>query len=251
MDYDSSVKTITLKDIGNIFLKYSVVILLVATLVTGVLALVKKVTFVPRYQSTATLYILRQNDEGNTGGAVASDFSLALNVVNDCTYILKMHSVLDKVSEEVGLDIPYEKLKRSVSTSNPANTRILEVTVEADSPELAKSIVDSICTVGAEKIKEDMGFAQVNISEYGIIDSEPCNRTGKALYLLVWLLTAVVMYVVFLLIYILDDGIRSDDDVRKYLGLSVLGEIPNANTAQKSGYYSYARHSGTSGKKGS
>lgn len=244
MDYDSSVKTITLKDIWNVFLKYFVVIVLVATIITGVFILIKTATYTPRYQSTATLYILRQNDDGTTGGAVASDFSLALNVVNDCTYILKMHSVLDSVRDELGLDIPYEQLKKNVSTSNPTNTRILEVTVEAESPELARSIVDSICTVGAEKIKEDMGFAQVNISEYGIIDTEPCNKTSILVYPLLWMLCAIVVYVVFLIAYILDDGIRSDDDVRKYLGLSVLGDIPDAGAMQKHGYHVYAKQSG-------
>ena len=137
MNTDSTTGTVTLGDLWSVFKKSFLAVVLTATLAVSAFALAVRLTFVPMYQSTATLYILRQNDEGGTGGAVASDFSLALNVVNDCTYILKMHSVVDAVINDLGLDIPYETLKKRVSTSNPSNTRILEVTVTAESPELA------------------------------------------------------------------------------------------------------------------
>ena len=87
-------------------------------------------TFVPQYASTATLYILRQAD-GATASDASSDFSLALKVVNDCTYLLKSHTVLDEVISSLNLDMEYEDLYDCVSTSNPEDTRILEVTVKA------------------------------------------------------------------------------------------------------------------------
>ena len=244
MNTDSTTGTVTLGDLWSVFKKSFLAVVLTATLAVSAFALAVRLTFVPMYQSTATLYILRQNDEGGTGGAVASDFSLALNVVNDCTYILKMHSVVDAVINDLGLDIPYETLKKRVSTSNPSNTRILEVTVTAESPELAKEIVDGICEVGAEKIKSDMGFAQVNISEYGVINTAPCNKTRMIVYPAIWLLVAAVMYVVLLVRYIMNDGIRSDEDVEKYLGLSVLGDIPNANDTRRHGCYGYGKKTG-------
>lgn len=102
-------------------------------------------TYVPQYESTATLYILRQDSEQSGSSSVSSDFSLALNVVSDCTYLLKSHSVVAAVIDELHVAIPYEELSKSISTNNPDNTRILEVSVKVGSPELAKSIVDSIC----------------------------------------------------------------------------------------------------------
>ena len=51
--------------------------------------------------------------------------------------------------------------------SNPEDTRILEVTVKADSPKMAKAIVDRICTIGAARIEDAMGFQQVNVYELG------------------------------------------------------------------------------------
>ncbi len=238
MDYGFSTKTIYFKDMWNVFAKYFIVIALIAALAVSVFALIVSMSYVPRYQSTATMYILRKNDDVASSSSLSSDFSLALNVVNDCTYILKMNSVIDEVIRELDLDIPNKTIRDCISTANPTKTRILEVTVEASTPELAKAIVDSLCVVGAEKINEDMGFDQISISEYGILDNTPCNKTRISSYFTVGFIAAVVAYGVFLGAFIFDDGIHSDEDVQKYLGLSVLGDIPDAGSIHGRKHYS-------------
>ncbi len=210
---------------------------LAAIVAVGTMYLILQLTFVPEYDSTATLYILRQDQNESSNGS-SDDFSLALKVVNDCDYLLKSHSVLDEVIDELGLGISYDALSGSITTSNPENTRILEVRVTSDSPQKAKQIVDSVCTVGAQKIEEAMGFKQVNLYELGGLNTKPCNITGLMSYLLVGIVVAVLVYTGFLIAYLVDDRIRTEDDIERYLGLSVLGDIPNANAAGK-GHYGY------------
>ena len=53
------------------------------------------------------------------------------------------------------------------------------------------------------------------------------------------MLAAVVVCGIYVVIYLLDDGIHSDDDVQRYLGLSVLGRIPDLNSINTRGKYSY------------
>ena len=127
MEQQTTVRIITLKDLWDIFIHRFWVMVLAAIIAMGGMFLVIRLTYVPQYESTATLYILRQNNEQTGSSSVSSDFSLALNVVSDCTYLLKSHSVVDAVIDELHLDIPYEKVSKIISTSNPDNTRILEV----------------------------------------------------------------------------------------------------------------------------
>ena len=149
---NANIRVVTVKDLWYIFVYRLWVMALAAVVAVGGLFIINRVTFVPAYSSTATLYILRQNEATATGNS-DSDFSLALKVVNDCDYLLKSHSVLDEVIQELNLETDYKTLSKSVSTSNPENTRILEVTVESDSPENAKRIVDAICEIGQEQIQ--------------------------------------------------------------------------------------------------
>lgn len=249
MDSNQYMRSVTLKDLWDLFVHRFIIIVLAAVVAVGALYGVNTVTYVPMYESTATLYILRQADESISSGDVSNDFSLALKVVNDCTYLLKSHTVLDQVIVDLGLTMTYRELYEAVSTYNPDSTRILEVTVEAESPELAKRIVDRICELGKDNIAEAMGFEQVNLFEYGVLNRVPCNKMSIITYVLVGMIAAVLVCTVFLLIYLLDDRIRSNDDIENYLGLSVLGEIPDGSEASKNKYGYYRGYGYGYGKK--
>ena len=109
MNQKANFKTVTLKDLWGVFVQRLWVIILAACICCGGFLVFNRMTFVPQYASTATLYILRQADSATASDA-NSDFSLALKVVNDCTYLLKSHTVLDEVISSLNLDMEYEDL---------------------------------------------------------------------------------------------------------------------------------------------
>lgn len=243
MDNSLNTRVVTIKDLWDLFVhRFWVMVLAVIICMTGAFG-INYLTFEPQYASTATLYILKQyDDDTSQNNSLTSTFSLALNVVNDCTYLLKSHAVLDEVIDQSGIDISYKNLYNRVSTTNPESTRILEVTVEGDTPEQAKMLVDAICTVGAVKIEDAMGFSQVNLYEYGTLEKNPCNKRGLINYILVGITTAMLVYAAFLVLYLLDDTIQTEEDIEQYLGLSILGDIPNADTSKKKHYGYYKRY---------
>lgn len=249
MENANNTRIITVKDLWDILVQRIWIIGLAALISMVGFFAVDRIAFEPQYASTATMYILRQANENTSAGELSSDFSLALKVVNDCTYLLKSHTVLDEVGAELQLE--YDELYDSLSTRNPTDTRILEVTVKADTPEQAKAIVDRVCQVGADSINRAMGFDQVNLYELGTLEEKPCNKTGLMVFLLVGIGVAVLVYAVFLLIFLLDDSIRTEEDIERYLGLSILGDIPDADVPQKKKYgyggygYGYRRRNGT------
>lgn len=235
----NNTRVITIRHLLQILIHRLWIMALAAIVCAGGLFIINQLTFTPQYNSTATLYILRQDTKDQVYNT-DSEFSLALKVVNDCTYLLKSHAVIDEVIDTIGLDMTYEQLNRKISTSNPDNTRILEVTVEADTPEQAKEIADNLCQVGQEKITEAMGFQQVNFYERGTLNYQPCNKVSLTFYVLIGIVAAMLVYAIFLITFLLDDRIRTDEDIQQYLGLSVLGNIPNADSGSKNkyGYYS-------------
>lgn len=236
MDQAKRARSITFGDLKKEFFGHIWVILGVAVLCVGVLFAINFFTFTPQYESRATLYILKQENK-SSDEYTSSDFSLALNVVNDCTYLLRSHKVLDEVITELDLDVSYENLTKRISTSNPEGTRVLEVIVKSDTPEHARELVNCVCQVGAEAITDAMGFQQVNLYEYGTLDRKPCNQTSYKTYALVGIGAALLTYAVYVLVFLLNDRIRTEEDVQVFLGLSVLGEIPNANEKGHGRYY--------------
>lgn len=241
MRKQDSIKIITLKDLWQIFVKKLGFIILSVLLGVGAVYGYEMVTFMPEYESTATLYILRQNNQGQTDSNISSDFSMALNVVNDCTYLLKGHAVVDEVIDRLGLNISYQQLYKNISTRNPDNTRILEVTVKSSTAEQAKQIVDELCKIGADNIEDAMGFRQVNVYEKGILNYAPCNQISLVTYILIGIIVGVFMYIIFLIQFLLDDVLRTNEDIEKYLGLTVLGNIPCRTQSSKKHYGYYGK----------
>ena len=245
------IKEIDLRDLFEVLKKNLVFIIIAAFVATAGSYVWTKTTYVPAYRSTATLYLLRQyNVDGQlTTQALSNELSLSAYLVNDCTYILKMPTTMNEVIKELKLNTTAGALRGSISTNNPQNTRILEVSVVAASPELAKEIVDAVCVTGAEKIAKTIGINQINISEYGTLSTSPCNTPKTSRHIIAGIIAAAAVYLIFFVISLLDDGIKSDSDVENYLGLSVLGWIPDTD-APHSKRYGYGYGYGQSRVKG-
>jgi capsular polysaccharide biosynthesis protein len=236
MDEQTNLKTISIKELWDVFVKCFWIMVLAAIVAAGAFFAFNKITYVPMYSSKATLYVL--NDSENVS---SSDLTTADKFLPDCTHVIKSHTVLDSVISEFSLDMTYDELKEKVSTHNPTDTRFVEITVEASSPEEAKAMVDAICEISCERIMEKTGY-KVNVFEHGIFNSEPSNARSLMIYILVAMVAAIAVYGVFLVMYILDDSIWTDEEVERYLGLSVIGDIPDANSTQRKGYGKYGKY---------
>lgn len=243
MNDNSRLKTITLKDFFTLFYTRIWLLILVPAVCMGIVYAQQHFFFEPEYRSTATLYILKQ-ENGAGYNYTDSDFSLALDVVNDCTYILKSNVVLDQVISSLDLDMSYDDLYDCIETENPSDTRILEVSATTHDASLSKKIADKVCKIGIDEITDAMGFEQVNLYARGIEPSKPSNALGMTGYLLIGIMAAVVTYSIILIIYIFDDCIRTKEDIETYLGVSVLGDIPDFADGGRhyEGYYSSVTH---------
>lgn len=241
MEQEITAREISLKDLWQIFIHRLWMMLLAAVLAVCAFFAFSAITYTPRYSSTATMYILHQVNENASAGDISSGFSQALKVVNDCDFMLKSDTILNAVSDRLGLGEDYEDLKDCITTKNPTDTRILQITVEADTPEMAKKIVDALCEIGADNINQAMGFEQVNLYEHGTLSTKPCNQTSLLSYVLVGGVAAVAVYFVFLLMFLMDDTLKSDEDCQMYLGIGIIGDIPDADDVNKRKYGGYYR----------
>ena len=221
-------RQIGLRELLNILFKQLPVIMMAV-----VVALLGAFLFIPlvnepQYESTSTLYLSSTGDESN--------YSLALKLIADCSYLLESHSVLEQTAIDLKLDIPPEDLERLISIRNPEGTRILELTVRYDDPALAKEIADCVSLRGKEKIAATMGFYQVRIHEQGTYNEEPCNTVGIVIYILIAAVTAAMTYGIFLLLYLLDTKLHSAKEAENNLSLPILAEIPARKKAQEKQY---------------
>lgn len=207
-------------------------------LLTGIVGaagafLVTKLFMSPVYESTSSVYVLnRQNAEQ---GLTTGDLSSASQLTKDFEAMVTKRSVLEKTIEELGLDMDYKELAQKISVNNPTDTRVLEITAEDTDPVRARDIANAVRENGSEEMVEIMMLEGVNVVEEANLPDEPSRPSAMKNTLLGGLAGLFLACAVVIVRFLLDDTIKSEEDVERYLELSVLGVIPDADGAAKAG----------------
>ena len=147
-DIDNEIE-IDLRELLLELLAYWKLILLSIILVGGIAFGVSKFMMVPKYESTAELYVLTKS----TSITSLADIQTGTSLTNDYIVVVKGRPVLEQVIENLGLRETYKSLSDKVTLNNPSNSRILEITVTDENPMLAKSIADEIANISSAFIR--------------------------------------------------------------------------------------------------
>lgn len=224
-------------------LKRCWILMLAVLIVVGVgLYVFQTQTHVPKYSSTATFYVKREN-----ANISYNEIYMANMLIEDFNELITNDQVYTKLYEKTGIANP-KALKQMISTENPEDTRFTYVTFTADSPEEAQLLVNTFAEIVCndfnalhELKKEDTVISQqlVGIYAYGTLNKNISNPVSILIISLIAAVCAILLYIVFLILHLMDDKINSADDVERYLQVSVLGEIPNRNGARKNAKYCY------------
>ncbi len=198
------------------------IILGVIVLFGGVAGAFSKFVLTPQFKSTAMVYILSKE----TTLTSLADLQIGSQLTKDYKIIVTSRRVLNQVIDEMELGLTYKDLKEKVTIDNPQDTRILSISVEDPDPNMAKMIADKIATVSSDYIGDIMEMVPPKLIEEGevpILKSSPSNAKNA---LIGGLLGAVLICGLITVQVVMNDTIRTEEDVTKYLGLSVLASVP-------------------------
>lgn len=213
-------------DIGHILsILWEKILIIIATgLIVGLAGfLISKFLITPKYESETKLYVLnRANDSATT----LSDVQLSTQLTKDYQILVTSAPVMNQVIKELKLDMKASELASTISVDTPSDTRVLQITVTSDDPQRAKVIADKVAEVSSEKICDIMKIEQVNVIEEGSISEQPAVDTVQKWTLIGLALGIVLSCAVIIVRSMLDDTVKTTEDVEKYFDLSTLAVIP-------------------------
>lgn len=183
-----------------------------------------KMTKTPMYQSATKIFVLTQQD-GNY--LTSTDIQVSSYLTKDYAELIKSRTVAQEVIERLDLNMSPEALMNRVTVETKTDTRIVTIVVENEKPELAQMLANVICEVSAAQIVRVMGVQAVNVVDEANLPGYPSGPNLKKSMVLGAAWGIVLSVALILLPYLLNDTIKSDEDVERYLNLSVLALIPN------------------------
>ena len=133
---------------------------------------------------------------------------------------------METVIAQTGVEDSYSGLKSRVSISNVKDTRIIYITVTDASPEMARILANAIREIGAQHIKDVTNVEAVNVVDEANLPTSPSSPSVAKWALIGGFIGAIASMAVIIIRYLMDDTIKSSEDVEKYLGWSTLALIP-------------------------
>lgn len=223
---ENDVIEIDLLEIINILLVRFWIIVGVGLLAAAAGFAVSKFVVTPTYESTTKIYILNKSESTTV---TYSDVQMGTQLTKDYAELINSRYVLEEVIEELSLaDMEYEDLLDQVSVHTPTDTRIVSITVTDTEPRQAMKIADCIREVAGEHIQNVMDIDAVNVVEEANLPTEKAGPSVAKWTLIGGIIGVFLVCVIVLVHYLLDDTIKTSEDVERYLGLSTLALIPVA-----------------------
>lgn len=198
-------------------------IIVLACLCGALIAAVCTFYFItPMYTATSKLYVVNAKDSAIN----LSDLQIGNYLASDYMEVFSNWHVHEMVLQRLGLDYTYSQLAEMVSVENPKDTRILYVNVASDDPQEAKDMADTYAQVAREFIAVKMDTEQPNIFEEALLPSRPSSPNKSRNIIMGFMIGLILSCSVTIAQFLMDDRLRSADDIEKYVQLPTLGVMP-------------------------
>lgn len=203
------------------YLMKRVWIILLAMAVFAVAGFViSKKNEVPQYTASCRVFVNREGKELNYNEALAS-----LYLRRNSEVILTGRNVAAQIVENLGISVSPDVVSNSIRISAAEDTHVLELKYTDTNPVRAAAILNELCDVGAAEIKRHITNANFSVMYYAEVPVAPIAGTTLRDSLVGAAIGMVLAAAVLIVIFLMDDTIRSEDDVERYLGLSTLTAV--------------------------
>ena len=181
-----------------------------------------KLLITPQYTASSMIYILSES----TSITSLADVQIGDSLAQDFMIIGKSRPVVEKVIKRLDLDASYEAVSKTITFENPTDSHILKISVTNPDPKLAADISNAVAEVTRAQIADVMGTDEPNTLEEAIVPVSPSSPNTMKNTMLGALLGAVLAAGLIIVLYLMDDTIKDEDDVKKYLQMNTLAALP-------------------------
>ncbi|HEY4554636.1 MAG TPA: YveK family protein [Bacillaceae bacterium] len=216
-------ETISLRDLMQTLRKRFNLIVLITVAAVAISGVISYFILTPIYQSSTQLLVNQAKSDQPIYNP--AEIQTNLQLIETYNVIMKSRAILDEVVDELDLDMTTSELDSKITVQSEKGSQVVNVIVQDPNPQRAAQIANKVAEVFQEKIVSIMNVDNVSIlakAEVGASPVKPQPLLNIAIAFVVGAMAGLGL--AFLLEY-LDNTIKTEQDVEKFLGLPVLGAI--------------------------
>ncbi len=188
---------------------------------------------VPIFKSETSIVLVNNSEENTT--ITQNDITINKNLVDTYADIIQSKKVLNRVIDELDLDIDYEDLKKNVAVKAKENTEIIIISTFDENAEIAKNIANKIADVFEEEITSIYNIENVSVIDEAE-EADTAYNVHPAKQFLIGIGGGFILSsMVVLIFFYFDDTIKNSEDIEKDLKVAILGQIPKYESKSDDG----------------
>lgn len=211
--------------------KINLIIAIMILFVVGS-AVVSALLISPKYESKATMIIRSSNYNEYS----YNDILLTQKLVNTYIVIILSDSVLNQVSDNLGLGMSSDDLRDMLNVSGIGDTEIISVKVTDTIPRRSMDIANEITRVSPKEIMRTAKVGNIELIDHATLPKEPISPNYAINAFFAGLIAFILTLVTIVLKDQLDKTIKTPADVENLLDLTVLGQIPSSKRKKANDY---------------
>ncbi len=225
-------------DLQKIFymMRTKIIFIILITLLMGVVAGAYTHFFVaPTYKATVKMYVYSNTDRASSDTSITpNEINASRDLVNTYIYVLESDTVLDKVAEDLNLNLSSESIGKMVNASLVEDTQAFQVTVTSTDPNLAANVANSIAKVAPSEIVRVVKAGGVEIIDYAKTPTTPSSPNLKKNIVVGALAGFLISFLFFFIYEMFDSTITDSKDLEREFDIPILGTIPRLDSVEKS-----------------
>ncbi|MBE5801463.1 MAG: capsular polysaccharide biosynthesis protein [Clostridiales bacterium] len=176
----------------------------------------------PTYEATAKMYVLSSSDSVVN----LSDLQLGTYLASDYLEVFKTHEVTNAVIQNLNLPYAYKDMQKMLNLSNPSGTRILHITVRCGDPAEAALIANEYLRVASQYVADVMVTDKPTELSVALEPERPVGPSTSRNAILGALAGTILACGILIIRFLLDDKVKTGEDITKLTGLPILAEVP-------------------------
>ena len=213
-------------DLVDLLMYYQTkIVLIIGAFIIGALiaGLVTKFLITPKYTATSTMYMVSSSSDSVVD---LSDLNIGTTISADYVELIKTRPIVEGVAQELKLDYTYGQMLSMLDLTVVANTRIIKISVTSPDRYEAQEIANALAVKAETELPKLMDAPKPNIAEKAIVPETKSSPSMTKNTLIGALAAMMLVLAVLTVLYLMDDTVKTADDVEKNFGVMPLTTIP-------------------------
>ena len=187
----------------------------------------------PMYQSTSMLYILNKTTTVTTMADIQIGSALTLDFQTIATSKPVIDTVIQELKQREGITLTRKEIRDSLKVTNIDNTRLLKISVEHEDPKMACLIANAMADATSSQMALIMKSDPPTIAERAEVSANPVSPSIAKNAILGAVGAVLLIGIIYAIIFIKNDHIKTEEDIDKYLGVPTIATIPYVSTKER------------------